>query len=37
MTTPQDIGNMVAFLASEISSDIVGQVFDVDGGKIIKF
>ena len=37
MTTPQDIGNMVAFLASEVSNDIVGQVFDVDGGKIIKF
>ncbi len=37
MTTPRDIGNMVAFLASEVSSDIVGQVFDVDGGKIIKF
>ncbi len=35
MTTPQDIGNMVAFLASDVSSDIVGQVFDVDGGKII--
>jgi 3-oxoacyl-[acyl-carrier protein] reductase len=37
MTTPQDIGNMVAFLASDVSSDIVGQIFDVDGGKIIKF
>jgi NAD(P)-dependent dehydrogenase (short-subunit alcohol dehydrogenase family) len=37
MTTPQDIGNMVAFLASEVSSDIVGQVFDVDGGAIIRF
>jgi NAD(P)-dependent dehydrogenase (short-subunit alcohol dehydrogenase family) len=37
MTTPQDIGNMVAFLASDVSSDIVGQTFDVDGGKIIKF
>ena len=32
MTTPQDIGNMVAFLASDISSDITGQVFSVDGG-----
>jgi 3-oxoacyl-[acyl-carrier protein] reductase len=31
-TTPQDIGNMVAFLASDISSDIVGQTFAVDGG-----
>jgi len=37
MTTPQDIGSMTAFLASDVSSDIVGQVFDVDGGKIIKF
>jgi len=37
MTTPQDIGSMAAFLASDVSSDIVGQVFDVDGGKIIKF
>ena len=37
MTTPQDIGNMVAFLVSDVASDIVGQVFDVDGGKIIKF
>ena len=31
-TTPQDIGNMVAFLASDVSSDIVGQTFSVDGG-----
>jgi NAD(P)-dependent dehydrogenase (short-subunit alcohol dehydrogenase family) len=37
MTTPRDIGNMVAFLVSDVASDIVGQVFDVDGGKIIKF
>jgi NAD(P)-dependent dehydrogenase (short-subunit alcohol dehydrogenase family) len=37
MTTPRDIGNMVAFLVSDVSSDIVGQIFDVDGGKIIKF
>jgi NAD(P)-dependent dehydrogenase (short-subunit alcohol dehydrogenase family) len=32
MTTPEDIGNMVAFLVSDISSDITGQVFSVDGG-----
>lgn len=32
MTTPRDIGNMVAFLASDISSDITGQIFSVDGG-----
>ena len=31
-TTPQDIGQMVAFLASDMSSDIVGQTFSVDGG-----
>jgi 3-oxoacyl-[acyl-carrier protein] reductase len=37
MTTPRDIGNMVAFLVSDVASDIVGQVIDVDGGKIIKF
>ncbi|MCX7912864.1 MAG: SDR family oxidoreductase, partial [Dehalococcoidales bacterium] len=29
-TTPEDIGAMVAFLASDISSDIVGQTFSVD-------
>jgi enoyl-[acyl-carrier-protein] reductase (NADH) len=37
VTSPEDIGNMVAFLASEVASDIVGQIFDVDGGTIIKF
>ena len=31
-TTPQDIGNMVAFLASDASSDVVGQIISVDGG-----
>ena len=36
-TTPEDIGNMVAFLVSDVSSDIVGQIIDVDGGYIIKF
>lgn len=31
-TTPEDIGNMVAFLSSDVSGDIVGQTFSVDGG-----
>ena len=32
-TLPQDIANMVAFLASDVSSDITGQTFSVDGGE----
>jgi NAD(P)-dependent dehydrogenase (short-subunit alcohol dehydrogenase family) len=32
ITTSRDIGNMVAFLASDVASDITGQVFAVDGG-----
>jgi NAD(P)-dependent dehydrogenase (short-subunit alcohol dehydrogenase family) len=31
-TTTQDIANMVTFLASDVSADIVGQVICVDGG-----
>jgi 3-oxoacyl-[acyl-carrier protein] reductase len=33
-TTPQDVGNMVAYLASDMASDIVGQTFLVDGGML---
>jgi NAD(P)-dependent dehydrogenase (short-subunit alcohol dehydrogenase family) len=32
-TFSQDIANMVAFLASDVSSDIAGQTFSVDGGE----
>lgn len=32
LTEPQDIANMVAYLASDVASDIVGQTFSVDGG-----
>ncbi len=31
-TTPQDIANAVAFFASDVSSDIVGQILSVSGG-----
>jgi 3-oxoacyl-[acyl-carrier protein] reductase len=31
-TTTQDIANMVTFLASDVSGDVVGQVICVDGG-----
>lgn len=31
-TTTQDIANMVAFLVSDVASDIVGQTISVDGG-----
>ena len=30
--TPQDVANMVAFLASDVSINIVGQMYSVDGG-----
>jgi 3-oxoacyl-[acyl-carrier protein] reductase len=32
LTVPQDIANTVAFLASDVASDIAGQTFSVDGG-----
>jgi NAD(P)-dependent dehydrogenase (short-subunit alcohol dehydrogenase family) len=31
-TTPEEIGNMVAYLCSDLSNQIVGQVIAVDGG-----
>ena len=31
-TAPEDVGNMVAYLSSDISSHIVGQTILVDGG-----
>lgn len=30
--TPEDIGNLVVFLASDASSFITGQLFEIDGG-----
>ena len=30
--TPEDIGNLVAFLASEEARNITGQAINVDGG-----
>lgn len=31
LTVPQDVANAVAFLASDVSADIVGQTFNVSG------
>ena len=33
-TTPQDIGNLVAYLASDIARQVVGQTYLIDGGHI---
>lgn len=33
-TTPEDVGNIVAYLASDLAKQIVGQTFLVDGGHI---
>ncbi len=35
-TEPQDIANTVAFLVSDVSADIVGQVISVDGGSTMQ-
>jgi NAD(P)-dependent dehydrogenase (short-subunit alcohol dehydrogenase family) len=35
-TEPEDIANSVAFLVSDVSSDIVGQVICVDGGSTMQ-
>ena len=34
VTTPEDVGNIVAYLASDLARQIVGQTFLVDGGHI---
>ncbi len=34
VTTPEDVGNMVAYLASDLARQIVGQTFLVDGGHV---
>ena len=30
--TPEDIGNLAVFLASDLASEITGQAINVDGG-----
>jgi 3-oxoacyl-[acyl-carrier protein] reductase/2-hydroxycyclohexanecarboxyl-CoA dehydrogenase len=32
---PKDVGNMVAFLASDEASYITGQIIEVSGGMVI--
>jgi NAD(P)-dependent dehydrogenase (short-subunit alcohol dehydrogenase family) len=33
-TTPEDVGNMVAYLASDLAKQIVGQTYLIDGGHL---
>ncbi len=33
--TPEDIGNMAAFLASDMARNITGQAINVDGGRFM--
>jgi NAD(P)-dependent dehydrogenase (short-subunit alcohol dehydrogenase family) len=35
-TTPEEVGNMVAYLASDISRNLVGQTIYLDGGHSIQ-
>ncbi len=31
-TTPEDVGNLVAYLASDLAGNVVGQIYAIDGG-----
>jgi 3-oxoacyl-[acyl-carrier protein] reductase len=33
--SPQDVANVIVFLASDLSSYVTGQVIGVDGGLVI--
>jgi 3-oxoacyl-[acyl-carrier protein] reductase len=33
-TTPEDVGNLVAYLASHLADQVVGQTFVIDGGHL---
>ena len=34
--TPEDMANMLKFLLSDESSWITGQIFNVDGGQVVR-
>ena len=34
MAAPQEIANLLAFLASDASSFITGSIIDIDGGQL---